>query len=205
MFGAWTLRVASLTVFAAATQFGVSCGFGQSTDGGGIASAISAKGSYNLSTSEAAINLTTAKKQEIQNRLDATNTYFAMRSVNRAATAAERRPNASMEQLARIARDSAPKPFGANDQDPVTGQVDWPEMLLIELYAPHRTVLDQLNADKAAAGRLSMRDQMKGRQEVEKMFSAMKTQIRVVPPQQYSASRTFLRSLIYALAQGDLH
>ena len=78
-------------------------------------------------------------------------------------------------------------------------------MLLIELYAPHRTVLDQLNADKAAAGRLSMRDQMKGRQEVEKMFSAMKTQIRVVPPQQYSTSRTFLRSLIYALAQGDLH
>ena len=65
-----------------------------------MASAISAKGSYNLSTSEAAINLTMAKKQEIQNRLDATNTYFAMRSVNRAATAAERRPTASMERLA---------------------------------------------------------------------------------------------------------
>ncbi len=49
----------------------------------GMASVISAKGDYNLSTSAAAINMTQAQKQEIQNRQQWTNTYFDMRATNR--------------------------------------------------------------------------------------------------------------------------
>ena len=44
----------------------------------GMASVISAKGNYNLSTSAAAINMTQAQKNSIQNRNLATNTYFQM-------------------------------------------------------------------------------------------------------------------------------
>ena len=51
----------------------------------GMASAISAKGDYNLSTSAAAINLTQAQSNEIQNRQQATNTYFEMQATNKAA------------------------------------------------------------------------------------------------------------------------
>ncbi len=58
----------------------------------GMASVISAKGDYNLSTSAAAINMTQAQKQEIQNRQQWTNTYFDMRSTNRAAARPSARP-----------------------------------------------------------------------------------------------------------------
>ncbi len=58
----------------------------------GMANAISAKGNYNLSTSAAAINMTQAQKNEIENRNLATNTYFQMRTANRAARAAKRAP-----------------------------------------------------------------------------------------------------------------
>src|SRR5437870_5530495 len=54
----------------------------------GMASVISAKGDYNLSTSAAAVNLTQAEKQDIQNRQAATHAYFEMRQTNRAAVAA---------------------------------------------------------------------------------------------------------------------
>ena len=45
----------------------------------GMASVISAKGNYNLSTSAAAINMTQAQKNSIENENLATNTYFQMR------------------------------------------------------------------------------------------------------------------------------
>src|SRR5688500_1139575 len=48
----------------------------------GMASVISAKGDYNLATSAAAVNLTQAQKQDIQNRQDATQAYFAMQDTN---------------------------------------------------------------------------------------------------------------------------
>lgn len=49
----------------------------------GMGDVISAKGNYNLSTSAAAVNLTHARQQQIQNHAAATNTYFEMRQANR--------------------------------------------------------------------------------------------------------------------------
>ena len=60
----------------------------------GMASVISAKGDYNLSTSAAAINMTQAQKNEIQNRQQWTNTYFDMRATNKAARGQRGRPSA---------------------------------------------------------------------------------------------------------------
>src|SRR5262245_63896784 len=56
----------------------------------GMASVISAKGNYNLATSAAAVNMTQAMKQDIVNRQDATNAYFAMQETNRASRAVKR-------------------------------------------------------------------------------------------------------------------
>jgi len=56
----------------------------------GMASVISAAGDYNLATSAAAVNMTQAQKQDIQNRQQWTNAYFEMRETNRRARAAER-------------------------------------------------------------------------------------------------------------------
>src|SRR5262245_25745017 len=63
----------------------------------GMANVISAQGDYNLSTSEAAINMTQAQSAEIQNRQEYTNTYFEMRATNKAARAAEEGPPPTAE------------------------------------------------------------------------------------------------------------
>jgi hypothetical protein len=79
----------------------------------GMASVISSAGDYNLSTSAAAVNMTQAQKQYIENRQSATNAYFEMRAANRAAREAERGPRPTVEQMARIAQAGVPKTLDA--------------------------------------------------------------------------------------------
>ena len=118
------------TVVAGGGWGGYGGNYGGSTAAGsamnGMASVISAKGDYNLSTSAAAINMTQAQKNEIKNRQQWTNTYFDMRATNRAARAAEAGPKPTMEQLVRIARQGAPAPITPSQVDPMTGKIDWP-------------------------------------------------------------------------------
>ena len=92
----------------------------------GMANVISAQGQRNLSNSAAAINLTQARKNEIQNRQQWTNTYFDMRNTQRQQMAAERGPRSTPEQLARIAKNGTPDPLAPNQMDPVTGRLYWP-------------------------------------------------------------------------------
>ena len=74
------------------------------------------QGNRNLSNSAAAVNMTQAQKNEIENRQLATNTYFQCAG-QREQAAAARGPPPTMEQLARIAKDGAPKPLGSNQMD----------------------------------------------------------------------------------------
>ena len=170
----------------------------------GMASAISAAGSYNLSTSEAAINMTQAQKAAMQNDQLYANTYFEMRAANRAARAAENGPKPTMEQLVRIAQQGAPRPLPTGALDPVSGGVAWPELLKTADYDPQRTELNELFAKRAELGGLGFSDQTKARQAVDGMFATLKGQIRSVPSDQYVASRSFLNSLVYAAAKTDL-
>jgi hypothetical protein len=183
-------------------------GGGASTAAGsamnGMASVISAKGNYNLSTSAAAVNMTQAQKQEIQNHQQYTNTYFEMRATNKAARKAEEGPQPTMEQLARIAHDGAPKPLASDQWNSMTGTVNWPALLQQDQFTPQRTELEQLLAKQANYGRLDYTDQMKARQTIETMFAGLKSQIKDVPPQDWAASQTFLKSLIYAMTKTDL-
>ncbi len=170
----------------------------------GMASVISAAGSYNQATSEAAINMTQAQRAAIQNSQLYANTYFEMRAANRAARAAEKGPRPTMEQLVRIAQQGAPRPLPTGALDPVSGGVAWPELLKTADYDPQRTALDDLFARRAELGGLGFSDQTKARQAVDGMFATLKGQIRSVPSDQYVASRSFLNSLAYAAAKTDL-
>src|SRR5688572_20771421 len=120
----------------------------------GMASVISAQGNYNLATSAAAVNMTQAQKNDIQNRQEWTNTYFEMRATNRAATTAERGPPPSHEQIARLAAAGMPKPLTSHEVDPVSGQVAWPDLLQDNLFAQQRAQVEQLMAKRAQYGRL---------------------------------------------------
>jgi hypothetical protein len=169
-----------------------------------MASVISAKGNYNLSTSAAAVNMTQAQKQEIQNHQQYTNTYFAMQATNKAAQKANQGPQPTMEQLARIARDGAPKPLTSDQFNPTTGTANWPALLQQDQFTSQRTELEQLLAKQAKYGTLDYSDQMKARQTIETMFTGLKAQIKDVPPQEWAASQTYLKSLIYGMTKTDL-
>ncbi len=170
----------------------------------GMASVIGAKGDYNLSTSAAAVNMTQAQRNEIQNRQQWTNTYFDMRQTNRQARAAERSPTPTMEQLARQARLDAPKSLSPGEMDPTTGQIAWPSALQQPSFASQRTAVDHSFAARARYGGLDYAEQMKVRETIESMSDQLKEQIRQIPPQDYVACRTFLRSLLYAATKTDL-
>lgn len=171
----------------------------------GMASVISAKGDYNLSTSAAAVNMTQAQKNEIQNRQLWTNTYFEMRQTNRAARAAEAGPPPTMEQIARMAREGVPKPLGPSQMDPVSGKLKWPDALQDGNFAANRTELEHLFALQAQYGGLSYADQMKVRKATDAMLTELKAQIKDMPPQDYVACRSFLQSLTYAATKTEMN
>ncbi len=170
----------------------------------GMASVISAQGNYNLSTSAAAINMTQAQRNDIQNRQEWTRTYFDMRATQRAAVASERGPPPSQEQIARMAAAGVPRPLGSHEVDPVSGQVAWPGLLQDNLFAQQRGQIEQLLSKHAQYGRLGISDSNQFGAAVEGMSASLKEQVRNVPPQQYVVANNFLRSLMYNVTHKQL-
>jgi hypothetical protein len=170
----------------------------------GMASVISAQGNYNLATSAAAVNMTEAQRNEIQNQQQWTDTYFQMRAANRAARAAEAGPKPTMEQLVRIARQGAPAPITSSQVDPFSGRIDWPNALQAEAFAEGRSQLDELMKIHTNYGGLGYSDQEKARDTIDDMFGTLKSMVREIPPQGYVASRNFLRSLMYAMTKSEM-
>jgi hypothetical protein len=171
----------------------------------GMASVISAQGERNLSNSAAAVNMTQAQKNEIENRQQWTNTYFDMRSTNKAARDKERGPNPTMEQLARLAREGVPKPLAPTQVNPVSGQIAWPDALQEQGFESQRRQVEELFAARARYGGLSFADQMQVRNTLDDMAAALKKQIRDIPPADYIASKNFLASLNYTATQTSLN
>ncbi|MEN6450604.1 MAG: hypothetical protein ABFC96_08950 [Thermoguttaceae bacterium] len=183
-------------------------GGGASTAAGsamnGMSSVISAQGQKNLSNSAAAINWTQAEKNEIQNRQQWTDTYFNMRATNKAATAAERGPTPTMEQLTRWAKQGEPKPLNTSQVNPVTGGLSWPSALQQQGFETQRNEIDQLLAKQARYGALNYADQTKVRQNIDTMYDELKEQVKQIPPMDYVACRNFLRSVNYAATKTEL-
>jgi len=167
----------------------------------GLGDAINAKGNYNLSTSAAAVNMTQARANQIQNRQAWTNTYFQMQQENRAYREEERGPRPSAEELARIAHQGAPKPLSPSEVNHVTGQINWPGPLQDDSFAAERTEVERYVEEKAKYGKLSYADQMAVKKVLNTMAQQLKDQIQSIPPQDYVACKTFLNSLMYATTQ----
>ena len=170
----------------------------------GMASAISAAGDYNLATSAAVVNLTEAQSNGFKNRQDWTNTYFAMQATNKAARDAARGKSLTMEQLASIAQEGVPKPLDKNQLNPVSGKLNWPGPLQEDGFSSRRTEMDKLMEQFTAYGGLSYSDQTKVKQIVNSMFKDLKSQINMIPSDEYIAARTFLNSVLYASAKARI-
>jgi hypothetical protein len=163
----------------------------------GMASAISAAGSYNLATSNAAINAAQAEKLALQNAYGCVNGYFDLRAGNRLARAAERGPNLTSEQLNRIAQESAPKPLTTQQVDPISGKIFWPDLLQDEKFQAQRETLQTAFEERANRGAMPLPELRKAREAAEAMLDALTDMIRDVPPSDYLPAKRFLQSVAY--------
>ena len=170
----------------------------------GMASVISASGDAALSASAAAVNLTQAQKQSIENRQAATIAYFAMQETNRAAREARRSPRLTQEQYVRIAQSTAPARLTSSEVDPVSGSIHWPQVLQMSQFDAERAELEKTFVKLAQFGALGVSDLNAAGNLVEATSVKLKQLVRSVPPQQYIASKNFLKSMMFALTQTQL-
>ena len=109
-----------------------------------------AAGQRNLANSAAAVNMTQAEKQSIENYGSSVNTYFQMREVNREARAREQGPQLTEAQLIRMAHADDPKSLSGKQLDPVTGAIAWPGLLQDPRFDTQKTAVDGVFEARAA-------------------------------------------------------
>ena len=167
----------------------------------GMGDLVRSQGQANLDNSAAAINLTTARSNQINNYRSGTSAYFDMRELNRRARAAERGPKTTMEQAVRFTQWGKPKPLSSRELDVVTGEINWPMALQSDQFAANRSKLEKVFSSRAASGASGLEDFTEARDVTQTMLADLKKQVQQVPAQQYMPAKRFLQSLAYAAGQ----
>ena len=119
----------------------------------GMSGIISAQGQKNLSDSQAAINLTDARSNQIDNQVKSVNAYWEKKGVYQQHVDAENQQIEEARQRYIARRGSLD--LSTDEFDRTTGKVEWPKVLEQSLYDPYRTKLDTLFHDRAYNGMLT--------------------------------------------------
>lgn len=167
----------------------------------GFADVVRSAGAANLMNSEAAKNYEDARRKYMDNRVYGTEKYFEMRQINRAARAAERGRQPTMEDLIRYASQRAPDRLSPSILDPLTGVISWPTVLRSELYQADRQKLEALYASRSASGYLTPEQVAEVEAAINNISAVMKQNINTYSPQLYAQAKDFLKSLAYESLQ----
>jgi hypothetical protein len=164
----------------------------------GMSEVIRAQGDYNLSTSAAAVNLSEAQRQEIENRKVWTQNYYEIREMNRQFREAQlKRERPTPEYWVRYAQAGKPKPLANKELDAVTGEIHWPVLLTAKDYETQRESLDKLFKDRAYRGALGAEDFLTAKRLIGEIGDNLSKHIQDLPTQQYIEAKRFLSSLEY--------
>ena len=193
--------IASHNTIATAQRYGWGGGYHASTAAEGYArgmgDVIRSVGIARMDSSQAAINYSQAKQQEIENRKQWTQTYFDMRRINREARAAERGPKRTKEDWIRLAQAGMPERLSPSELDSVGGRLTWPILLRKDEYAKDRAVIDRAFENRATTGTISPQDYEAVQQATDSISKQMKKEIRDVSSLDYTTAKRFLRNLTY--------
>lgn len=180
-------------------------GYGSSTAaegfGRGMADVIRAQGDYNLSTSAAAINMTEARRREVENRKLWTQTYFDMRHINKDSRQANAPKAPSAEDIVRHAQAGKPKRLTAKELDPVTGVMLWPVLLQSNEFAKQREYVEKAFVQRAYDGSMKGDAYLEVQQIANDLIELLKEWITKVPSDQYMSAKRFLQSVAYEAGQ----
>lgn len=170
--------------------------------GRGMGAVIRSMGQYNLDSSAATINLTEARKKQIANNKEWTNTYFQMREINQQQRNAEiERKRGTPEDWIRFAQAGKPKPLSASELNPVTGEIKWPILLTLPDFETQRAELEKLFAERSYKGVLDGEEFMKAKSLIEGVAASLAKKIKEFPADQYITAKNFLNSLSYVAGQ----
>ena len=119
----------------------------------GISGIISAQGQKNLSDSQAAINATEARSNQIDNQVKSVNAYWEKKSIYQEHVEAE---NAQIQaKRERYVARRGSLDFAPEEFDRTTGTVNWPKILQQSVFDPYRTTLDTTFHDRSYNGALT--------------------------------------------------
>ena len=163
----------------------------------GLSAIIRSQAAYNLTTAEALQKLAEAAREQVRTREEWTHTYFQLREANRAYRDKEELPRPTPEEIVRYAQMGKPDRLSFQDIDPVTGTIQWPDVLQDAAFAEGRAQLESLFSDWVQYGSLRIESRQGIRNRTDAMLSKLRDRIEDVPPADYMAARRFLESLAY--------
>jgi len=164
----------------------------------GMADVVRSAGMYNLATSESLINVETARAQYIENRNRAQEVYFERRRRNESFREENRRPRVTSEQIFRMNSQRAPSRLNSAQLDPLTGELQWPFILLDDPFDGYRSVLDEAFVTRAQHGSFaSVSEYRHTLRTANDMFEVLRQRIRDFEPQQYMQASNFMEALIF--------
>ncbi len=160
----------------------------------GFADVVRSAGAANLLNSEATIKYEDARKKYLENRLQATQTYFDMRRLNDEARRSERSLPLSTEAYARLARQQAPERLSVSQLDPLTGTIVWPAPLRRPEYDAPRLELERLYTERANGTSLNYDDIQVA---CDKFQEQIKADLPKFEPNDFIRAKKFIDSLAY--------
>lgn len=160
----------------------------------GYADIVRSRGMANLMNSQAAKEYELARREYLDNRLKATQTYFEMRRYNQEARAAERSSPLSTEQYVRLAHEQAPARLSVSQLDPFTGQIVWPAGLRRKEYAELTSRIDSLFAMRAK-GTVLANDEIQT--ACDELIERLKADLSKFKSNEYIQAKNFVSSLSY--------
>jgi hypothetical protein len=119
----------------------------------GLGGVISAQGQRNLSNSQAAINMTDARSNQIDNQVKSVNAYWEKNSIY------EQHVQEKLADIdAKRARYEAKhglQPLTSQQFDRTTGQINWPGVLKQQQYDQYRNKIDAAFKTRAGSGMMT--------------------------------------------------
>jgi hypothetical protein len=160
----------------------------------GMARVIAARGYANLMNSRATQNYLAARSQDFKNRVQWTNSYYAMRREHRGYDESQGR--LSLDDLTRIAENAAPKRLDAKEFEAGTGKVRWPVILQDAKYIEACDELENLFQSRArASGTVSAETYRDINQACDRLLKLLKSNITEYQPNDFESTKHFIEGL----------
>jgi hypothetical protein len=162
----------------------------------GMARMIASAGYANIMNSRAAQNYVAARATDLQNRAQWTNSYYQMRQAHRTYEGDHSR--LTMEEITKIAEDSAPRRLDITQLDSATGKIAWPTILQDARYVSDCDQLDALYRLRATStGPIDAETFRDIRNICEQLKSELKSNIKEYSVNDFEHGKHFLDSLGY--------